>query len=776
MTGPRERAGQGGSIAAALESQNAEKRRQATSHLAELDLRDALPLLLQALGDGDWRVRKEATIAARSFVPDRALINALITALGQGENVGLRNAAVEVLASSGHAAAAAIADAMSSLDEVGRKLAVEALGRSRDQAALGPLEAALFDPDDNVRQAAVEAIAAVGGVAGEPAHKILIRCLNDEDRFIRLAALEGLSSLGVGVPWQRLEPLLADPTSRTAALMAAALAEHPQAPAALARALASSRGGSFAQTLSALARLSEGLLADAVADAVREQGQELVARLTNIASSDAGEPDHLRASALVLAALVAAPGCIQAAIKALTELPLAPAAQRALTRLGKAALPALIEQIAPPPAPAPRGDEAAEAPALPDELALTQLRATAIDVAVAIVAEHRTSSRPQLPALLTALRAAAASRDREKDVVTSALYALSHLGTSDDLALAAELTLSPDVSIASAAEAALTSLVARHPGVARVLASDMMKREAAWLPTAIIFGALGANDDIDAAGLRDAVAFLSNCAASSDARTRRAVVLSVSQIGGPLASDVLSVALTDEERDVQLEAARALGRLCADPSASRFFDSGPPSGPPSSEKPRNVTTDVLELIGRSGDSDLVAAAVSALGDGLTFSWGPPSMPPSSGRGARPSQLPPDDLIQALTPLAAKAPSSVAIAAVDALSRAPVGTPGRLTALLGALSHANAAVTKAAMLKLEVTDVTADRIARCLEHPSRDIRLLAAEMLTPATSAALPGLRERLVRRAAAEPEPEVREAMERALAAALRREGGPQGP
>jgi HEAT repeat protein len=269
--------------------------------------------------------------------------------------------------------------------------------------------------------------------------------------------------------------------------------------------------------------------------------------------------------------------------------------------------------------------------------------------------------------------------------------------------------------------------------------------------------------------------FLSNCAASGDARTRRAAVLSVSQIGGPLASDVLSLALADEERDVQLEAARALGRLCADPAASRFFDTSPPSGPPSSEKPRNVTTDVLELIGRSGDSDLVAAAVSALGDGIT-SWGPPSMPPSSGRGNRPSLLPPDDLIQALTPLAAKAPSSVAIAAVDAVSRAPVGTPGRLTALLNALSHANTAVTKAAMLRLEVTDATVDRIARCLEHPSHDIRLLAAERLAGAPSSAV---RARLAKRAAAEPEPEVREAIERALAALAaldRRAGGPLEP
>ncbi|HZF55731.1 MAG TPA: HEAT repeat domain-containing protein [Polyangiaceae bacterium] len=767
MSHHRERAGSASPIAAALLAGDAEQRRQATSHLAELELPEALPLLLRALGDADWRVRKEATIAARSFVPDRALINALITALGQGDNVGLRNAAVEVLAIAGHAAAPAIADAMSALDEVGRKLAVEALGRSRDEAALGPLEAALFDPDDNVRQAAVEAIATVGAVAGEPAHKILIRCLSDEDRFIRLTALEGLSSLGVAVPWRRLEPLLADPTSRTAALMAAALAEHPQAPSALAHALKHARGGSFAQTLSALAKLAEGPLSGAVGKAIRDQGPELLDRLTRIASGEGGEPEHLRASALILSALVACPGCVEAAILALGEQTLAPAAQRALISLGPAALPALIAQIAPPP---PDALSPAYASPLADELAQTQVRATAVDVAVAIVTEQTEASSDKLPDLLTALRAA--SCDRDKDVVTSALYALSHLGAEADLALAAELTLSPDVSIASAAEATLTSLVGRHPAAARALAADLAKREVFWLPSAVILGALGAADAIEASGLREAVGFLSHCAASGDARTRRAAVLSVSQIGGPLASDVLSLALADEERDVQLEAARALGRLCTDPSVSRFLDSSPPSGPPSSEKPRNVTTDVLELIGRSGDSDLVAVAVSALGDGIT-SWGPPSIPPSSARGNRHSVLPPDDLIHALTPLAAKAPSSVAIAAVDAVSRAPLGTPGRTTALMGALGHTDAAVTKAAMLKLEVTDATADRIARCLDHPAHDVRLLAVERLAEAS---FRGLRARFARRAVAEPDPEVREAIERAIAAIDRRAGGPTEP
>ncbi len=757
MTLPRERASSIQALSSALEASDAEERRQATTHLGELELKDALPLLMRALGDSDWRVRKEATIGARAFMPDRTLAAALIEALSQGENVGLRNAAVEVLASSGHATALAVADAISSLDEVGRKLAVEALGRSRDQAALGPLEAALFDQDDNVRQAAVEAIASVGAVAGEPAHKLLLRCLRDEDRFIRLAALEGLNSLGVAISWTELSPLLADPTSRTAALLAAALAEHPQAPAALVRALTSLRGGAFAQTMTALARLAEGKLAFDVAAALRVQGQDLVHRLTEIASGAHDEPDHLRAAALILAALVFAPGIANVAMAALGEHTLSSAASRALSILGVTALPALIARI---PVCEPS-----------EEMFVTQIRAAAIEIAAAIVQEQADACHTELPLLLMALRLAA--RDREREVATNAVYALSHLGDETDLRLMADLLLTSDPSVASAAESTLASLANRFPDSAALLCKDLMQRAVPSLAATVLLGALTSDDEAPKSTRREHLAFLSNCAASGDARTRRAAISALARIGGPFAGDALTVALSDEDRDVQLEAARALGRVCADPNALRFFDSGPPSGPPSSDRHRTSATNMLDLLERSGDSDLVAAAVHALGDEMT-TWSPASMPPSSGKGAgRASMFAADDLVAALSPLAAKAPSSVAMAAVDALSRAPIGTPGAMKALLGALAHPNPAVVKAAMLKLDTNEVTSDRIARCLEHPSHEIRALAVEMLTGEGDAKI---RRRLQDRLHKEQHAEVREAIERALMVLPKTHGGAESP
>lgn len=771
-------------IAAALLEQDAEERRISTARLAELDAREALPLLLLALGDVDWRVRKEATIAARAFLPDRVLIDALIRVLDTSADVGIRNAAVDVLAYAGRAAVGPIEDAMSRLDADGRKLAIDALGRSRDAAAIGPLEAALFDPDDNVRQAAVEAIAAIGAVAGEPAQKILMRCLGEDDRFVRLAALEGLNHLGVIVPWDRLEPLLDEPTSRAAALSAAALTEHPRAPMALAKALASSRGGAFSQALTALAHLAEGPLAARVAEAVRAQGSMLAARIVRIAKGEEPDLDHLRASALTLAATANVDGAVEAATQALREQSLAVAAPRALELLGLCAIPALIAMI---------GAQSFETP---------DTRSAAVDAAasIAAAAEGSGAAAETTRALLEALRAAAV--DADKDVSTSALYALSRLGTEADLELAAARARCLTLAVASAAEHALSSLADRFPGAARDLAHRLMKSEPSSLAAVVLLGALGSAGALDLDDVHAEVAFLASAATSGDARTRRAAVMAVADIGGLWAADVLSFALADEEHDVQLAAARALGRVCVDPAAGRYLETGPPSGIPSSRKPavpmpvpRTSASDMLDLVGRSGDDDLVAAAVNALGVSMT-TWRPPASlpPPSDEAGAAakvarassmggppgqaglpphtPRMMPPDDLIAALAPLASKAPSAVAIAAVDALCRAPLALRGREPALLGGLDHPDPAVMKAAMLKLDRTDAALDKVSRRLDHPSRDVRLLAAEVLTGHARGAA---QERLRRRAEVEVDAEVRAAIERACAPAAGVTGGPTG-
>jgi HEAT repeat protein len=713
-------------IAQALGAPEAEERRQATAMLIELELAEALPLLVRALGDTDWRVRKEATFAARPFIASPALIAAMIRTFEPGDNVGLRNAAVEVLASSGSLATAQLGESLARLDADGRKLSVQALGRTRDPAALPLLERCLEDEDHNVRQGAVEAIAQLGPIAPEQVQRVLSRCLEDEDGFVQLTAIEGLNALGAVIPWERLEPMLGRPTLRSAALSAAALAESPKAAVALAEALRTTRGSTFIQALLALARLAEGPLLPAVAEALGAQGPELGQKLVRVAENQGGEDPHHRAMALLLAAVARAHGVVDAAVKGLSEETFTEQAERALLLLGPAALPGLVARIAP--------DRRPDAP----PAVSADVRAALIDVAASIALAPSMGQRPAV--LLAALRAAA--RESERRVATSALFALSRLGTEEDLSLAASLAGSPIRPVAHAAEGALAALATRHPEAARALADTLVASVARGLsadafPASVLMGALAAMARPQSAPPQGDLAFLASAAAAEDVRTRRAAIGAVAEIGGASALDVLSLALADEEREVQLAAARALGYLGA--GTYRRKDAGD-AGPD--------LVSLIGVVGRSKDAELVATAIRALGDGMSALPHDVTDPASAA------------LVEALAPLARKEEGGVAIAAVESIGRAPWGTPGRQAALLAALDHPDGSVVKVAMLKLETSGTDGEELLRCLDHASPDVRLLAAETLAGSDN---PVLRERLAQRAAVELDRDVRDALEGAL-------------
>ena len=707
------------SIRLSLSSANAEERRLATSRVAELEPAAAIPLLVCALGDEDWRVRKEATIAARGIAPDAGLVDAMIDVLRAGDNVGLRNAAVEVLAATGSAATAGLRAALGELDADGRKLAVEALGGGGDPASLGPLELLLArDDDDNVREAAALAIAQLGAIAPARVQEILLRGLDDRDHLVRLTALEGLSALRAATPWERLAPLFDEPTLRGAAITAAALSDRPEAAQALARELGRSRGGAFMHALGALAQLAEGPLAARVEAALRTEDPALGARLAQLAA-DVMQPVELRAMALRLAAAARAEAAAGAAFAALSEEMLADAARDALRVLGAPALPSMLAHLDDPGAP-------------------VDARAQLVDVLAEIASNHRGAVAM---GVLAALRRAA--RDEARDVASGALNALARLGDESDLALAAAGTLAKQRAIASAAETALSTLSGRFPEAARAHVARLVESEPHHLAAALIMGALaglGADETDDAT-------FLAHVAATGDTHARRAAVLAVADIGGAAAMEVLSFALADEERDVRIAAARALGRRCvalASPSPS----------------------EILDLVERTGSSELVATTVRAVGEAMSLSY--------SERRSAPPAPPPPELISVLALFARGAPSAVALAAVDALGQTiAAGTVAACEAIAAALEHPDPSVAKAAAFKLAETALGREALGRSLDHPAAGVRLLAADMLAEVDVA---GARARLTRRALIETDREVRAAIERALSPGSRSFGsmGPQ--
>jgi len=185
-----------------LESRDAEQRREAVIDLGHTG-RGAVPLLLGALGDTDWRVRKTAVESLVAFGGDD-VIAGLVQRLSAEDNAGARNSAIEALIQIGSAAVAPLLPLLGTDDPDVRKFAVDVLGDIRDAVAVPALLEKLKDGDENVRVAAAEAL---GKIRDRRAVDALIACLSASDQsWLDYAAAEALGEIGDA---RALGPLMA---------------------------------------------------------------------------------------------------------------------------------------------------------------------------------------------------------------------------------------------------------------------------------------------------------------------------------------------------------------------------------------------------------------------------------------------------------------------------------------------------------------------------------------------------------------------------------------
>src|SRR5215472_8449659 len=122
----------------ALRSGEESLRRQVVDRLGRSGLKEAIPALLAALGDESWPVRQAATDRLKEFDP-RLLLPALETALRDGEDAGLRNAAMEVYVSLGPSSVEPLLKLLLDEDEEVRNFAAVMLGTLRDPRSVDPL-------------------------------------------------------------------------------------------------------------------------------------------------------------------------------------------------------------------------------------------------------------------------------------------------------------------------------------------------------------------------------------------------------------------------------------------------------------------------------------------------------------------------------------------------------------------------------------------------------------------------------------------------------------
>jgi HEAT repeat protein len=552
-------------IQSALDSVDPEVRRRAVALIPDLPERDATDLVLRALGDSDWRVRKEAGQIAFLLGPSDALLHKLVGALFPGDNVGLRNAVVETLASFGRSAVPPVVGAIASLDADGKKLATEVLGRAHDPAAMPSLERLLYDGDANVRTAAVEAIGELGSFAVDAASRILVGALVSTDMHMRLASLEGLNRLGVVVPWEKLAPLMADRILRRAALAAASRSGRVEAAYALVRALDDESAAMFRLALIGLAELALGneIPRSSWKEHKLSPGRQARDRMLQALSAETQDVEARRA-ALVVAAVVGESAAIDLAIDALIDDGVAREADAALRLFGPAALPRILARVA-------HGD--------------ALLRAAAIARLVELADKHSED------AVRMALRAAIA--DASIEVASAALTAIGVFGGPEDIAAVFAVVADRRQGSQAAAQSSLVALAKRYPDDARYTALVARRDQNSRIATSIIIGSLGG----EVLGtVADDVAFLAGALSSPDPETRLSAVEAVGEVGSDLAMEAIEYGLADEEREIQLRSVRALGRL-------RTADGKAAGG-----------DRLVELVRKENDPELTAAAVRALGD------------------------------------------------------------------------------------------------------------------------------------------------------------------
>lgn len=509
----------------AFHSADPDVRRQAVHNMSLRPQGTPLSQIVDALSDPDWRVRREAIALAAQTHEKDALIDALLLRLVETHNIGLRNAAIEVLGMVAHGQADKFAKASEGVVGGARKFLVEAMGKTRDPQMIDHLESLIRGSDANLAAAAVEALVSIGGSRAEG---LLKERLSTPHLFLRVSIVEGLTRLGTRVPWSELEPAVEDAIVRRISTELLGRTGDAQALEFL---LDLATDPSPQTSSAALRAVSQ------FADEAREDRDELVERLG--ASSESfrravheallhGDTSTRRGAAY-LAVLCRDENSLEAIIQAVADDVVDPGTVDALRGWGSALVEPLLLHS--------RGEPRVWAIAL--ELAA--------ELSYRHVEEVPTSTRDRIRSLI--------ERDLTEGadaVRAAAAESLRWWGDPRDCRALVECLDSKSYRVRAAATSALEALADRVPATVE---------EA--LQVADLDGPGGADVAHVLSRLRSegAVEALKRGLQSGDPRTRRAVVQALAIADATDMAQLIGYAVADEDIDVQIAAVRTLGQM-----------------------------------------------------------------------------------------------------------------------------------------------------------------------------------------------------------------------
>lgn len=209
----------------------------------------AVSELLGFLGDPSWRVRKAALGRIDEFQERPTLLVELIACLGDETNAGLRAACAEALLRM-RESVEILLQALRTQNTNQRKIVVEILGGLGTPKARERLIAMLDDPDANARSAAAEALGRIGG--GQVVGELRKRLQRSDDLQQTIYLLDALGRTRASLPFEELEPFLAQRALARGILPVLALSGDRRAIEPLRDALCAVSGGTRRAAILAL--------------------------------------------------------------------------------------------------------------------------------------------------------------------------------------------------------------------------------------------------------------------------------------------------------------------------------------------------------------------------------------------------------------------------------------------------------------------------------------------------------------------------------------------
>ncbi|MDA8083800.1 MAG: HEAT repeat domain-containing protein [Nitrospiraceae bacterium] len=176
-----------------MNDSNVEVRREAVEKLRGMRNEACIPVLLKAMEDVSWRVRKTAVDILFDEYEIEQYIHGLVQLLYIEDNAGARNSAIEAMIKLGKRATLFLIEAFKTPNRDVRKFIIDVLGEQRDSRALPLMLEAIRDEDENVSATAVEHLGKVREVSVVEA---LLDILNSGDLWTAYPAADALGRIG----------------------------------------------------------------------------------------------------------------------------------------------------------------------------------------------------------------------------------------------------------------------------------------------------------------------------------------------------------------------------------------------------------------------------------------------------------------------------------------------------------------------------------------------------------------------------------------------------